>query len=56
MTVFLAKVTDVRAGRFEDPQAEQTERGHQGEVISVSGLAGRSEQGLELEVGEAEHW
>jgi hypothetical protein len=56
VTVFLANVTDVRAGRFEDPQAEQTEHGHQGEVIPVSGLAGCGEQGLELEVGEAERW
>jgi hypothetical protein len=37
VTVFLAKVTDVRTGGFEDPQAQPAEHGHQGEVIPVSG-------------------
>ena len=46
MTVFLAEVTRVRAGGFEDPQAQQAEHGHQGEVIPASGPAGRGEQGL----------
>jgi hypothetical protein len=34
------------------PQAEQPEHGHQGEVARIGGLAGRGEQGLELQVGE----
>jgi hypothetical protein len=52
--VFFAKVGDVRAGGLEDTQAQQAEHGHQGEVARVRGLAGRSEQGLELQVREPE--
>jgi hypothetical protein len=33
--VFLTQVGDVRAGGFEDPQPEQTEHRHQGEVVGV---------------------
>ncbi len=33
VTVLFAKVGDVRAGRFEDPQAEQPEHGHEREVV-----------------------
>jgi hypothetical protein len=33
--VFLAQVGDVGAGGFEDPQAQQPEHGHQGEVVIV---------------------
>ena len=46
--MFFAEVGDVRAGGFEDPQAQQSEHGHEREVAIVRGLAGRSEQGLEL--------
>ncbi len=35
VAVFFAEVSDVRAGGFEDPQAEQAEHGHQGEVVRV---------------------
>jgi hypothetical protein len=35
VAVFLAEVGDVRAGGLEDPQAEQPEHGHQGEVAPV---------------------
>jgi hypothetical protein len=35
MTVLLAEVGDVRAGGFEDPQAEQSQHGHQREVARV---------------------
>jgi hypothetical protein len=35
VTVFFAEVGDVSAGGFEDPQAEQPEHGHQGEVARV---------------------
>ena len=52
--MFLAKIVDVRAGGLEDPQAQQPEHGDQGEVVPVGGLAGGSEQGLELQVREPE--
>jgi hypothetical protein len=52
--VFLAEVADVRAGGFEDPQAQQPEHGHQREVVPVGGLAGGGEQRLELQVRESE--
>jgi hypothetical protein len=35
VAVLFAEVGDVRAGGFEDPQAEQPEHGHQREVIRV---------------------
>jgi hypothetical protein len=35
VAVLFAEVGDIRAGRFEDPQAEQAEHGHQGEVTRV---------------------
>jgi len=35
VAVLLSEVGDVRAGGFEDPQAEQAEHGHQREVIRV---------------------
>ena len=38
--VFLAEVGDVRAGGFEDPQAEQAGHGHQGEVVRVRRIPG----------------
>jgi hypothetical protein len=49
VAVFLAEVGDVGAGGFEDPQAEQSEHGHQGEVMPAGGLAGGAEQGPELQ-------
>jgi hypothetical protein len=52
VAVLFAEVADVRAGGFEDPQAQQAEHGHQGEVVPVGGLAGGGEQGLELQVRE----
>ena len=36
VAVFLAQVGDVGAGGFEDPQAQQPEHGHQGEVVVVA--------------------
>jgi hypothetical protein len=33
--VFFAEVGDVRAGSFEDPQAQQAEHGHQSEVAGI---------------------
>ena len=35
VAVLLAEVSDVRASGLEDPQAEQPEHGHQGEVVRV---------------------
>jgi hypothetical protein len=35
VAVLLAEVGDVGAGGFEDAQAEQSEHGHQGEVVRV---------------------
>jgi hypothetical protein len=52
VAVFFAEVGDVRAGGFEDPQAEQAEHGHQGEVGRVGRFPGGGEQGLELQMGE----
>ena len=52
--MFLAEVADVRAGGFEDPQAQQPEHGHQREVVPVGGVAGGGEQRLELQVREPE--
>src|SRR5437764_522551 len=54
VAVFFAEVGDVRAGGFEDPQAEQPEHSHEGEVARVRGLPSRGEQGLELQVGETQ--
>jgi hypothetical protein len=51
VAVFFAEVCDVRAGGFEDSQAEH---GHQREVAGIGGLACGGEQGLELQVGEPE--
>jgi hypothetical protein len=34
VAVGLAEVLDARAGRFEDPQAEESEQGHEGESLT----------------------
>jgi hypothetical protein len=52
--VLLAEVGDVRAGGFEDPQAQQAEHGYEREIARVRRLPGGCEQGLELQVGEPE--
>lgn len=36
VAVFFAEVGDVRAARFEDPQAEQAEHRDQGEVVAAN--------------------
>ena len=41
VAVFVAEVSDVRGGSFEDPQAEEAEHGHQREVARVRRLPGR---------------
>ena len=54
VAVFFAEVVDVRAGGFEDPQAEQAEQADQREVVPVRRLAGGGEQRFELQVGQPE--
>ncbi len=54
VAMLLAEVGDVRAGGLEDPQAEQAEHGHQREIVPVHRVPGGGEQGLELQVGEAQ--
>ena len=44
VTTFLADFGDVRAGDFEDPQAEQPGHGHQREVARVRRVPGGGEQ------------
>jgi hypothetical protein len=36
VAVLLAEIADVRAGGLEDPQTQQPQHGHQGEVVPVS--------------------
>jgi len=52
VAVFLPQIADIRAGSFEDPQAQQAEHGNQGEVVAIWGPAGGSEQGFELQMSE----
>jgi hypothetical protein len=54
VAVLLAEICDVRASRFEDPQAEQPEHGHQREIVPLRRLPGGGEQGLELQVRESQ--
>jgi len=56
VAVFLAQIGDVRAGCLEDPQSEQAEHGHQGEIVTDRRLAGRGQHGLELQVRESQRW
>jgi hypothetical protein len=54
VAVFLAEVAEVGTAGFEDPQTEQAEHGDQGEVVGVGRLPGGGDQGLELQVSQAE--
>jgi hypothetical protein len=54
VAVLLTEVSDIRGGGLEDPQAQQAEHGHQGEVARMRRFAGSGEQSLELQVGEAQ--
>src|ERR1700733_10950473 len=54
VAVLLAKVGDICAGGFEDPQAQQSEHRDEREVAERRRLAGRGEQSLELQVREAQ--
>ena len=54
VAVLLAEVGDIRAGGLEDPQAQESEHGHQREVVWVRRLPGGGQQGFELKVGVPE--
>jgi hypothetical protein len=54
VSVFFAEVSDIGAGGFEDPQAEQPEHGYQREIERVRRFPGGGEQRLELQVGKAQ--
>jgi hypothetical protein len=54
VAVFLAWVGDVGTGGLEDPQAQQSEHGYQGEVREVCRLTRRGQQLLNLKVSEPE--
>ena len=56
VAVLLAEVGGVRAGGFEDPQAEQAQQSHQREIAGIGRFPGGGEQGLELQVGEPQRW
>jgi hypothetical protein len=53
-TVLFAEITDICAGGFEDPQAQEAQHGDQGKVVAVGGFAGGCKQSLELQVSEPE--
>ena len=54
VSMLFPEVGNVCAGGLEDPQAEQPKHGDQREVAWMRRLAGGGEQGLELQVGEAQ--
>jgi len=48
VAVLFAEICDIGASGLKDPQAQQAEHRDQGEVVSVGGLAGNCQHGLEL--------
>jgi hypothetical protein len=54
VSVFLSKIADVKAGRFEGPQAEQPEQTYEREVVAIGRHPCRGEHRLELQVGQPE--
>jgi hypothetical protein len=48
VSVLVAEVGHVRAACLEDPQAEQAQHRHQGEVVAVGRIATSREQCFEL--------
>jgi hypothetical protein len=54
--MLLPEVLHIRSAGFEDAQPEQAQHGNQGEVEAVGRLAGRGEQGLELQMRQPERW
>ncbi len=56
VAVFLAEVADARSAGLEDPQAEETKHGDQGEVVDVRRQAGSADQRFELQMSQAKRW
>jgi hypothetical protein len=54
VAVFLAEVGDVRAGGFEDPQAQEAEHGDECEVVPVGRPTRCGEDGFELQMPQPE--
>jgi hypothetical protein len=54
VAVHLAEISDVCAAGFEDPQPEQAQHRDQREVVTVCRVPRGRQQGLELQVPEAE--
>ena len=54
VAVFVAKILDIRAAGFEDPEPEQTEHGDEGEVVGVGRRACGGEHGFELQMGQTQ--
>jgi len=54
VAVFFAEVGGIGAGRFKDPQPQQTEHRDEGEVVVVGRFAASGEQRFELQVGESQ--
>ena len=48
------EVGDVGAGGFEDPEPEQPEHRHEGEVVGVGRVAGGGQERFELQMAEPE--
>ena len=56
VTASLPEGLDVRAGRLEHAEAEQSEHRHEYEAVGVGGVAASGEDRLELKVAETERW
>jgi hypothetical protein len=54
VAVHLAQIVDVGRAGLEDAQPEEAEHGHQGEVVRVGRLPRGGQQGLELQMRQAE--
>ncbi len=54
VAVLLAEVGDVEGAGFEDPQPQEPEQAHQGEVVRCWWSACGGQQGFELQVAQAE--
>jgi hypothetical protein len=50
--VFFAEVADAEAAGFKDPEAEQSEQGHEREVVDVVRQPGGGDQGFELQMSQ----
>jgi hypothetical protein len=54
VAVLFAEVVDAGAAGYEDPQSEEAEACDEGEVVGIGRQPGGGDQGLELQVAEAE--